>query len=63
LAQTARVTFDRLRAKAESEKLAAVLAIPDLLVATKENGTTTAPHAGSRPDVQRGCPGDPAPQK
>jgi tetratricopeptide (TPR) repeat protein len=63
LAQTARVTFDRLRAKAESEKLEAVLAIPDLLVAKTENGTTTAPHAGSRPDVQRGSPGDSAPQK
>ena len=63
LALTARATFDRLRAKAESEKLEAVLAIPELLVTKKDNGSTTGPHAGSRQDAQRGRPGDSVPRK
>ncbi len=63
LAQSAGATFDRLRAKAQSEKLEAVLAIPELLVAKQENATTAGPLAGSRQDPPRGRPGDPAPQE
>src|SRR3989441_5290909 len=42
MALAARATFDRLRAKVETEKLDALLAIPDLL-GTKNQGVTRAP--------------------
>jgi len=41
IALAARATFERLRAKIETEKLDALLAIPDLL-ATKNQGMTQA---------------------